>query len=98
MSTPELREGAERALAYMGLTPGTAIRDIPVDTVFIGSCTNGRLADLPAAPDRIRGKKASPQDRAIIVPGSALGRLLDVPGHERGHPGPRRAVRVHQQP
>jgi 3-isopropylmalate/(R)-2-methylmalate dehydratase large subunit len=71
MSTPELREGAERALAYMGLTPGTAIRDIPVDTVFIGSCTNGRLEDLRAAADVARGRKISSGVRALIVPGSA---------------------------
>ena len=71
MSTPELRQGAERALAYMNLTPGTAIRDIAVDTVFIGSCTNGRLADLRAAAEVIRGRQVSPRVRALVVPGSA---------------------------
>jgi 3-isopropylmalate/(R)-2-methylmalate dehydratase large subunit len=55
----------------MGLTAGTPIRDIPVDTVFIGSCTNGRLADLRAAADVVKGKRVSPKVRAIIVPGSA---------------------------
>ena len=69
--TDAQQQSAQRALAYMGLTAGTAIRDIPVDTVFIGSCTNGRLADLRAAADVIRGKQASPKVRAIIVPGSA---------------------------
>jgi 3-isopropylmalate/(R)-2-methylmalate dehydratase large subunit len=65
------RQSAERALAYMGLTPGTAIRDIGVDTVFIGSCTNGRLADLRAAAEVLRGKKVAAGVRAMVVPGSA---------------------------
>jgi 3-isopropylmalate/(R)-2-methylmalate dehydratase large subunit len=69
--TDALRQSAERALTYMGLTAGTPIRDIPVDTVFIGSCTNGRLADLRAAADVIRGKRVSPAVRAMVVPGSA---------------------------
>jgi 3-isopropylmalate/(R)-2-methylmalate dehydratase large subunit len=69
--TDAQRQSAQRALTYMGLTAGTPIRDIPVDTVFIGSCTNGRLADLRAAAEVIKGKKVSPKVRAIIVPGSA---------------------------
>jgi 3-isopropylmalate/(R)-2-methylmalate dehydratase large subunit len=70
-SSPAQRQSAERALVYMGLTPGTPIRDIGVDTVFIGSCTNGRLADLRAAAEVIRGKKVAGGVRAMVVPGSA---------------------------
>jgi 3-isopropylmalate/(R)-2-methylmalate dehydratase large subunit len=70
--TPAARQAAERALAYQNLKPGTAIRDIPVDAVFIGSCTNGRLEDLRAAADVIRGRKVAPGVRALVVPGSAL--------------------------
>jgi 3-isopropylmalate/(R)-2-methylmalate dehydratase large subunit len=69
--TEAARQSAQRALTYMGLQPGTAIRDIAVDTVFIGSCTNGRLADLRAAAEVIRGKKVAAGVRALIVPGSA---------------------------
>jgi 3-isopropylmalate/(R)-2-methylmalate dehydratase large subunit len=65
------RQSAQRALTYMGLQPGTAMRDIAVNTVFIGSCTNGRLADLQAAAEVIRGKKVHPGVRALVVPGSA---------------------------
>src|SRR6266702_7458744 len=71
MSTPALRQAAERALAYMDLSPGMAIRDISVDAVFIGSCTNGRLEDLRAAAEVVRGRKVSPGIRALVVPGSA---------------------------
>ncbi len=71
MSTPALQQAAERALTYMNLTPGTAIRDITVDAVFIGSCTNGRLEDLRAAAEVVRGRKVSPGVRALVVPGSA---------------------------
>jgi 3-isopropylmalate/(R)-2-methylmalate dehydratase large subunit len=56
----------------MNIKPGTAIRDIAVDTVFIGSCTNGRLEDLRAAAEVIRGRKVNPGVRALVVPGSAL--------------------------
>jgi 3-isopropylmalate/(R)-2-methylmalate dehydratase large subunit len=69
--TAAARQAAERALTYMDLKPGTAIRDIPVDTVFIGSCTNGRLEDLRAAAEVIRGRTVHPGVRALVVPGSA---------------------------
>jgi len=70
-ATAAQQQAARRALHYMGLTPGTAVRDIAVDTVFIGSCTNGRLADLRAAAGVLRGRKVSPAVRAMVVPGSA---------------------------
>jgi 3-isopropylmalate/(R)-2-methylmalate dehydratase large subunit len=70
--TQATRQAAERALAYMNLKPGTPIRDIPVDTVFIGSCTNGRLEDLRTAADVIRGRTVARGVRALVVPGSAL--------------------------
>jgi 3-isopropylmalate/(R)-2-methylmalate dehydratase large subunit len=66
------REAAARALDYMGLTAGTAIRDIAVDTVFIGSCTNGRIEDLRAAAGVLRGRKVKHGMRAMVVPGSGL--------------------------
>ena len=64
------REAASRALAYMGLAPGTAMRDVAVDTVFIGSCTNGRIEDLRAAAGVLAGRKVSGGVRALVVPGS----------------------------
>ncbi len=70
--TPATQQAAERALAYMNLKPGTAIRDISVDTVFIGSCTNGRLEDLRTAAGVIRGRTVARGVRALVVPGSAL--------------------------
>jgi 3-isopropylmalate/(R)-2-methylmalate dehydratase large subunit len=72
MPTPEEREAAERALAYMGLKAGTPIQDIAVDRVFIGSCTNARIEDLRAAAQVVRGKQVNPRVRAMIVPGSGL--------------------------
>ena len=94
----------------MDLAPGTALTDIAVDTVFVGSCTNGRLEDLRAAAEVLRGRKVASGVRMLVVPGSmavkaaaeqeglaevftsrrgavAVGRLLDVPGHEPGHDG-----------
>jgi 3-isopropylmalate/(R)-2-methylmalate dehydratase large subunit len=64
------REAAERALTYMGLQGGTAVRDIPVNTVFIGSCTNSRIEDLRAAADVLRGRRIARSVRALAVPGS----------------------------
>jgi 3-isopropylmalate/(R)-2-methylmalate dehydratase large subunit len=69
--TEPQRQSAQRALTYMALQAGTAIRDIAVDTVFIGSCTNGRLADLREAAEVVRGKKVHQGVRAMVVPGSA---------------------------
>jgi 3-isopropylmalate/(R)-2-methylmalate dehydratase large subunit len=69
---PSGREAAERALNYMGLAAGTAVRDIPVDTVFIGSCTNSRIEDLRAAASVLRGRHTAPSVRALVVPGSGL--------------------------
>src|SRR5262249_9217834 len=60
----------ERALGYMGLKPGQAIQDIAVDVVFVGSCTNGRLADLRAAAGVLRGRRVAPGVRMLVVPGS----------------------------
>ena len=65
------RRAAEAALAYMDLTPGTPLRAIAVDTVFLGSCTNGRLEDLRAAADVLRGRHVAPGVRMLVVPGSA---------------------------
>jgi 3-isopropylmalate/(R)-2-methylmalate dehydratase large subunit len=62
---------AERALAYMALQPGTPIREISVDRVFIGSCTNSRIEDLRTAAAVVRGKRVHPKVRAMVVPGSA---------------------------
>lgn len=64
------RESATRALQYMGLEPGTAMRDIAVDTVFIGSCTNSRMEDLRAAADVVRGRRVRAGLRGLVVPGS----------------------------
>ena len=61
-----------RALAYMGLQPGTVLQEVPIDAAFIGSCTNGRIEDLRAAAGVLRGKRVSPRVTAIAVPGSAL--------------------------
>jgi 3-isopropylmalate/(R)-2-methylmalate dehydratase large subunit len=67
---PGAREAAQRALRYMGLTAGTPMRDITVDTVFIGSCTNSRIEDLRAAADVARGQRVKAGVRALVVPGS----------------------------
>jgi 3-isopropylmalate/(R)-2-methylmalate dehydratase large subunit len=67
---PSERMAAERALAYMALTPGTPLREVDIDTVFIGSCTNGRLEDLRAAADVLRGRHVASGVRVLVVPGS----------------------------
>jgi 3-isopropylmalate/(R)-2-methylmalate dehydratase large subunit len=64
------RNAARRALEYMALEPGTPLKDVPVDVVFVGSCTNGRLEDLRAAAEVIRGHRVHQDVRMMIVPGS----------------------------
>ncbi len=70
-SDEDERAAAERALTYMDLTPGTPLRDIAVDTVFVGSCTNGRIEDLRAVADVFRGRKKHPNLDVLVVPASA---------------------------
>ena len=70
LADPDSRATAERALSYMGLEPGTPIRDIEVDRVFVGSCTNSRIEDLREAARVARGRKVSPRVNALVVPGS----------------------------
>ena len=72
---PVDRAAAERALEYMGLRAGTKMRDIHVDTVFLGSCTNGRIEDLRLAASVIAGRKVAEGVRMLVVPGSARVRL-----------------------
>jgi len=69
------RQAAKRALEYMDLTPGTAMKDIPVDVVFMGSCTNSRLDDLRAFASIIKGQRKAEGVRVMVVPGSARVRL-----------------------
>jgi 3-isopropylmalate/(R)-2-methylmalate dehydratase large subunit len=69
------RSAAEKALAYMALEPGTPIRDIAVDTVFLGSCTNGRIEDLRAAAEVVKGRRVAGSTRMLVVPGSVRVRL-----------------------
>ena len=96
-ATSEERAGAERALEYMALRPGTAIEDIAVNRVFIGSCTNSRLEDLRAAARVAHGYKVAPTVRAMVVPGSqqvkaaaereGLDRVFRSAGFEWREPG-----------
>jgi 3-isopropylmalate/(R)-2-methylmalate dehydratase large subunit len=69
------RRTIEQSLAYMGLTGGTAIEDIAIDRVFLGSCTNGRIEDLRAAAAIVAGKRVSSRVNAMVVPGSVLVKL-----------------------
>jgi 3-isopropylmalate/(R)-2-methylmalate dehydratase large subunit len=81
---------AEKALEYMGLSAGTPMREIKVDTVFVGSCTNGRIEDLRAAAAVIKGRHVDKDTRLLVVPGSVRVRLqaedegLDVVFKEAG--------------
>jgi 3-isopropylmalate/(R)-2-methylmalate dehydratase large subunit len=70
MTDDAARLAAEKALAYMDLRPGTPMRDIAVQAVFVGSCTNGRIEDLRAAADILRGHKVAQGVRMLVVPGS----------------------------
>ncbi len=90
-------EGAAQALDYMGLQPGTPIAEIPIDVVFIGSCTNSRLSDFEAAAAIVTGRKIAPGVRALAVPGSravkeaaeakGLDRVFEAAGFEWREPG-----------
>jgi 3-isopropylmalate/(R)-2-methylmalate dehydratase large subunit len=90
-------EDARRALAYMGLVPGTPVSEIPVDVVFIGSCTNGRIEDLRSAAHVFKGRKTAPGVQALVVPGSeavrhqaereGLDRIFLAAGAEWRHAG-----------
>lgn len=70
MTNDAERQAAEKALAYMDLAPGTPMRDIAVDAVFVGSCTNGRIEDLRAVAEVLRGRKVADSVRMLVVPGS----------------------------
>ena len=75
------RGDAERALEYMGLRPGAPITEIPIDVVFIGSCTNGRIEDLRSAAQVFKGRRVSQTVRALVVPGSeAVRRQAEAEG------------------
>jgi 3-isopropylmalate/(R)-2-methylmalate dehydratase large subunit len=84
------RSAAQRALEYMDLVPGKPLREIRVDTVFLGSCTNGRIEDLRAAAEVLRGRQVADGVRVLVVPGSERVRLaaedegLDVVFKEAG--------------
>ena len=91
------RIAAESALAYMGLEPGTALRDVPVDVVFVGSCTNGRIEDLREVAHVLQGRRVADGVRMLVVPGSmrvriqaeqeGLGEVFEAAGAEWRQPG-----------
>ncbi|MHB1534911.1 MAG: 3-isopropylmalate dehydratase large subunit [Acidimicrobiales bacterium] len=97
LAEPAAREAASRALAYMGLDAGRPLRSISIDTVFIGSCTNGRIEDLRAAAAVLEGRRVAPSVRALVVPGSGpvkaqaeaegLDRVFTAAGFEWRNPG-----------
>jgi 3-isopropylmalate/(R)-2-methylmalate dehydratase large subunit len=81
---PNERDSAARALEYMGLTPGTPVRDVAVDTVFIGSCTNSRIEDLRAAAAVAQGRRVKEGVRTLVVPGSfAVKQQAEAEGLDR---------------
>jgi len=83
-SDPIARGSLEKALAYMGLAPGKPLAGQPIDVVFIGSCTNGRITDLREAARVLKGRKVSPRTRTLIVPGSQeVKRLAEAEGLDR---------------
>jgi 3-isopropylmalate/(R)-2-methylmalate dehydratase large subunit len=94
---PQRRDAIERALAYMGLQPGTRLTDVRVDRVFVGSCTNGRIEDLRSAAAVAAGRKVAAGVEAWVVPGSGLvkaqaeaeglDRLFTDAGFQWRHPG-----------
>ena len=86
MDSPADREAAERALAYMDLRPGTPMTEIPLDRIFIGSCTNSRISDLREAASLVDGRKISSSLRGMVVPGLAAGE------GRGGSRGPRRCL------
>jgi len=87
----------ERSLSYMGLEPGTKLTDVPVDMVFIGSCTNGRIEDMRAVAQVAKGRTVAPNVQALVVPGSGLVKeqaeaegldvILEAAGFEWREPG-----------
>ena len=72
------RNAAERALAYMDLTPGTKMTDVHIDVVFVGSCTNGRIEDLRAAAEVLKGRQVAPGVQMLVVPGTAAVRTQAI--------------------
>jgi 3-isopropylmalate/(R)-2-methylmalate dehydratase large subunit len=96
-SDPADREAAARALTYMGLEAGTPLREVAVDTVFLGSCTNSRIEDLRAAAAVLEGRHVHPGLRALVVPGShrvkaqaeaeGLDKVFEAAGFEWRQPG-----------
>jgi 3-isopropylmalate/(R)-2-methylmalate dehydratase large subunit len=97
LSEPSQRAAVEKALTYMGLRPGQALLGQPIDVVFIGSCTNGRISDLRDAARVMKGRKVAPKVRVLVVPGSqavraqaeaeGLHRIFEEAGAEWRNPG-----------